>query len=80
MCRLNFFVGEKQKYMSQINAEEELQRQIQPHTVRNMTVSVAEGVLDAIAMGMIPLNTVVTYFISDYVNNSFLIGLLPTLQ
>ena len=80
MCRLNFFVGEKQKYMSRINAEEELQRQIQPHTVRNMTVSVTEGVLDAIAMGMIPLNTVVTYFISDYVNNSFLIGLLPTLQ
>ena len=71
--------GEKRKYMSQINAEEELQRQIQPHTVRNMTVSVTEGVLDAIAMGMIPLNTVVTYFISDYVNNSFLIGLLPTL-
>ncbi len=57
--------------MSRINAEEELQRQIQPHTVRNMTVSVTEGVLDAIAMGMIPLNTVVTYFISDYVNNSF---------
>ena len=80
MCRLNFFVWEKQKDMSQINAEEELQRQIQPHTVRNMTVSVTEGVLDAIAMGMIPLNTVVTYFISDYVNNSFLIGLLPTLQ
>lgn len=62
------------------DAEALLQEQIQPHAARNMTISVVEGVLDAIAMGMIPLNTVVTYFISDYVNNSFLIGLLPTLQ
>lgn len=66
--------------MSQMTAEERLQAEIQPHATRNMTFSIVEGVLDAIAMGMIPLNTVVTYFISDYVNNSFLIGLLPTLQ
>lgn len=66
--------------MQQNNAEEDLQRIIQPHATRNMVVSVTEGVFDAIAMGMIPLNTVVTYFISDYVNNAFLIGLLPTLQ
>ena len=67
--------------MSQVkDAEALLQEQIQPHAARNMTISITEGVLDAIAMGMIPLNTVVTYFISDYVNNSFLIGLLPTLQ
>ncbi len=66
--------------MSQLSREEELQRQIEPHATRNMTVSILEGVLDAVAMGMIPLTTVVTYFISDYVNNSFLIGLLPTLQ
>ena len=66
--------------MSQTGAEEELQKQVQPYATRNMVISITEGVLDAIAMGMIPLTTVVTYFISDYVNNSFLIGLLPTLQ
>ena len=66
--------------MSQLSAEERLQIEIEPHANKNMVKSVAEGVLDAVAAGMIPLNTVVTYFISDYVNNSFLIGLLPTLQ
>ncbi len=66
--------------MSQINVEEALQRQVEPYARRNMTISIVEGLFDAVAMGMIPLTTVVTYFISDYVNNSFLLGLLPTLQ
>jgi len=66
--------------MSQLSAEERLQIEIEPHANKNMVKSVAEGVLDAVAAGMIPLNTVVTYFISDYVSNSFFIGLLPTLQ
>ena len=66
--------------MSQTNVEEALQRQVEPYARRNMTISIVEGLFDAVAMGMIPLTTVVTYFISDYVNNSFLLGLLPTLQ
>lgn len=66
--------------MSQTNVEEALQRQVEPCARRNMVISVTEGLFDAVAMGMIPLTTVVTYFISDYVNNSFLLGLLPTLQ
>ena len=66
--------------MTQESAETRLQREAEPQARRNMGISVTEGVLDAVAMGMIPLNTVVTYFISDYVNNSFVLGLLPTLQ
>ena len=68
--------------MSQENLkrQEELQELIWPHRKRNMVTSTTEGVLDAIGMGMIPMSTVITYFISDYVNNAFLIGLLPSLQ
>ncbi len=65
---------------SGMSRHEMLQSIIWPHRKRNMVTSTTEGILDAIAMGMIPMSTVITYFISDYVKNAFLIGLLPTLQ
>ena len=39
--------------MAQLTAEEKLQIEIEPHANKNMVVSVAEGVLDAVAATVI---------------------------
>ncbi|MDP4094191.1 MAG: MFS transporter [Bacillota bacterium] len=43
---------------------------------RNYIYSTIDGSLFALAMGMVPLNTVILYFISGYVSQKWLIGLL----
>ncbi|HYF74993.1 MAG TPA: MFS transporter [Candidatus Nitrosocosmicus sp.] len=46
------------------------------YLVRNYVLNTADGALFNMAMGMVPLNTVLTYFISGYVSQKWLIGLL----
>jgi hypothetical protein len=47
---------------------------------RNYILNTADGAFFALAMGMVPLNTVLTYFISGYVTQKWLIGLLSFLN
>src|SRR5690242_15152408 len=44
--------------------------------VRNYILNTADGTIFALAMGMVPLNTVIIYFISGFVGQKWLIGLL----
>lgn len=46
----------------------------------NYIVNTADGALFALAMGMVPLSTVLIYFISDFVSAKWLIGLLTFLN
>jgi len=48
--------------------------------LHNMVVSLFDGVFDATAMGMVPVATVVVYFITGYVSSAFLVGLLTALR
>lgn len=47
---------------------------------RNYVVNTADGALFAMAMGMVPLSTVLVYFISDFVSAKWLVGLLSFLN
>lgn len=47
---------------------------------RNSIISIADGAVFAIASGMLPVSTVIVYFISHYVKSNTLIGLLTTLN
>lgn len=47
---------------------------------RNYILNTADGAFFALAMGMVPLNTVLTYFISGYISQKWLIGLLSFLN
>ncbi len=48
--------------------------------VRNYILNISDGSFFNLAMGMVPLNTVLTYFISDFVSQKWLIGLLSFLN
>lgn len=50
------------------------------HFTRNYILNTADGAFYALAMGMVPLNTVLTYFISGYISQKWLIGLLSFLN
>lgn len=50
------------------------------HFTRNYLLNTFDGAFFALAMGMVPLNTVLTYFISGYVSQKWLIGLLTFLN
>lgn len=47
---------------------------------RNYFFNTVDGAFFALAMGMVPLNTVLIYFISDFVTQKWLIGLLSFLN
>lgn len=47
---------------------------------RNSIISIADGAVFAIGSGMLPVSTVIVYFISNYVHSNTLIGLLTTLN
>lgn len=47
---------------------------------RNYIVSISDGALYALAMGMVPLTTVLVYFISDFVTQKWILGLMPFLN
>lgn len=50
------------------------------YLTRNYILNTADGALFALAMGMVPLNTVIIYFISGFVAQKWLIGLLTFLN
>ena len=66
--------------MNNVNVNQEIERQIRPYMKRNMITSVADGAINSIAVGMIPLETILVYFISGYVKSSLFVGLLTTMQ
>lgn len=47
---------------------------------RNYILNTADGAVFTLAMGMVPLNTVLIYFISDFVSQKWLIGMLSCLN
>ncbi|WAM30968.1 MFS transporter [Caldicellulosiruptor naganoensis] len=47
---------------------------------KNSIVSITDGAIFAVASGMLPVSTVIVYFISHYVKSNTLIGLLTTLN
>lgn len=47
---------------------------------KNSIISIADGAVFAIGSGMLPVSTVIVYFISHYVHSNTLIGLLTTLN
>lgn len=50
------------------------------YLMRNCITTVSDGAVAALAAGMVPLGTVLTYFISDYVSHKWMIGLLAFLN
>lgn len=50
------------------------------YLMRNYITTVSDGAVAALAAGMVPLGTVLTYFISDYVSHKWMIGLLAFLN
>lgn len=62
------------------NVQQLVEEQIRPHIKRNVLTSMTDGMIDSIANGMIPLQTVIVYFISSYVGSNFVVGLLTTVQ
>lgn len=50
------------------------------HFARNYFLNTTDGAFYALAMGMVPLNTVLTYFVSGYVSQKWLIGLFSCLN
>ncbi|MGE5558563.1 MAG: MFS transporter [Bacillota bacterium] len=61
-------------------ALEKIEKQIQPYVKRNVMTSYADGMFDAVALGMVPVQTVMVYFISGYVASNFSIGLLSSMH
>lgn len=62
------------------NVQQAVEEEIRPRIKRNVVTSMTDGMIDAIANGMIPLQTVIVYFISSYVGSNFMVGLLTTVQ
>jgi MFS family permease len=62
------------------NIRKSVEDELKPYVKRNVMTSMTDGMIDAIANGMIPLQTVIVYFISSYVGSNFLVGLLTTVQ
>ena len=60
--------------------QQKIEQELQPYIKRNVITSIVDGILNAMAMGLIPLQTLVVYFISEYVHSNFVIGLLTTVQ
>ena len=60
--------------------QQKIEQELQPYIKRNVITSIVDGILNAMAMGLIPLQTLVVYFISEYVDSNFVIGLLTTVQ
>jgi len=60
--------------------QQKIEQELQPYIKRNAITSIVDGVLNAMAMGLIPLQTLVVYFISGYVRSNLVIGLLTTVQ
>lgn len=55
--------------------QQKIEQELQPYIKRNAITSIVDGVLNAMAMGLIPLQTLVVYFISGYVHSNLVIGL-----
>ncbi|NLK22087.1 MAG: MFS transporter [Epulopiscium sp.] len=53
---------------------------VEKHLNKNMYLSIMDGVLFAFGAGMAPLTTTIIFFISQYVQNNILIGLLTTMS
>ncbi|NLM10391.1 MAG: MFS transporter [Clostridiaceae bacterium] len=60
--------------------QQKIEQELQPYIKRNVSTSIVDGILNATAMGLIPLQTLVIYFISEYVHSNLVIGLLTTVQ
>lgn len=53
---------------------------IEEHLKKNMVLSTIDGVFFSFGVGMVPLATTIVYFVSHYIHNNILIGLLTTMS
>lgn len=58
----------------------ENQEFVEKHLKKNMILSTLDGVTFCFGSGMVPLATTIVYFISYYIQNNILIGLLTTMS
>lgn len=59
-------------------AEEKLRLEANENFRKNCVLSIMDGAIYAFAMGMVPLGTVIVYFMSNFVVSKTLLGLLST--
>jgi len=59
---------------------QDIKQDNETHVKRNYIFNTADGAVFALGMGMVPLDTVLTYFISKFVEQKLLIGLLTFLN
>lgn len=62
----------------QQHVEEKFQHEINENLRKNCILSIVDGAIFAFAMGMVPLGTVIIYFMSNFVVSKTLLGLLST--
>lgn len=58
----------------------ENQEFVEKHLKKNMILSTLDGVTFCFGSGMVPLATTIVYFVSYYIQNNILIGLLTTMS
>ena len=63
-----------------MTTRESVEREIRPHSRRNIALNLTEASLDSAAMSMVTFQTIIVYFISGYVASNIMIGLLSTVQ
>lgn len=65
--------------MQQCN-EVTFRQAVNKNLFKNSVLSIADGAIYAFAMGMVPLTTVIVYFMSNYVVSKTVLGILSTLH
>jgi len=61
-------------------SQDDSARFVSRHLNRNIAYSVIDGTLFSFGIGMVPLATTLTYFVSYYIESNLLIGLLATMN